>query len=60
MKRSVKALIPSTCCFIALAYIGWRMSQGSGEFRLDKGYKVDIIVKGPDGKIIPAIGRAPK
>jgi len=36
------------------------MSQGSGEFRLDKGYKVDIIVKGPDGKIIPAIGRAPK
>jgi hypothetical protein len=60
VKCCVKAIIPSTCCFVALGYIGWHMSQGSGEFRLDKGYKVDIIAKGPDGKIIPAIGRAPK
>jgi hypothetical protein len=55
----VKAIIPSACCFIVLAYIGWRIHR-SGEFRLDQGYKVDIVVKGPDGKIIPAVGLAPK
>jgi hypothetical protein len=60
VKRSVKVLIPSVCCFAAFAYIGWRLSRGNGEFRLDKGYKVDIVVKGPDGKIIPAVGRAPQ
>jgi len=58
VRRSLKAIIPSACCFAALAYIGWRLYRSGGEFRLAEGYKVEIVVKGPDGKIIPAVGRA--
>lgn len=60
MKRSMKAFVTPVCCFAAFGYMGWRLSHSGGELRLDKGYKVDIVVKGPDGKVIPAIGRAPK
>jgi hypothetical protein len=60
VKRSLRAIVPCACCFAALVYIGWRISCGSGELRPGKDYKVDIVVKGPDGKVIPAVGRAPK
>lgn len=60
MKTSAKAAIPAVCVFIAFGYIAWQVSRVGGEFRLDRGYKVEIVVHGPDGTIIPAIGRAPR
>ena len=57
---TVRASIPAACCFIAFAYITWQLSRGAGDLRLDRPYKVEIIVHGPDGKIIPIVGRAPR
>ena len=58
--RHVKAAIPAACCFAAFAYFGWQLSRGSADLRLDRPYKVEIIIKGSDGKVIPIIGQAPK
>jgi len=56
----VKATIPSVCCLLAFVCIAWQLYRGSGDLRLDQAYKVDIVVKGPDGAVIPIIGRAPR
>jgi len=60
VKTSAKAVVPTFCCFAVFAWLAWQIHGAGGEFRLDKGYKVEIVVHGPDGKIIPAIGRAPR
>jgi hypothetical protein len=60
MKTPVKTLVPAACCFAAFGYIGWQIAHTGADFRLDRGYKVEIVVHGPDGTIIPAIGRAPR
>jgi len=60
VRTSPKAIVPVACCFAAFGYIGWQIAHAGGDFRLDRGYKVEIVVHGPDGKIIPAIGQAPK
>jgi hypothetical protein len=59
LKTSPKALVPAVC-FAVFAYLAWQVHGVGGEFRLAKDYKVEIIVHGPDGKIIPALGRAPQ
>ena len=59
MKTLAKASLP-TFCFGAFAWLAWQIHGAGGEFRLERGYKVDIVVHGPDGKIIPAIGRVPR
>jgi hypothetical protein len=60
VKTSPKAVIPTVCLFAAFGYFAWQLRRGGGDFQLDKRYKVEIIVHGPDGRIIPAIGRAPR
>jgi len=62
VRRYARVIIPTACCFTAFAYIGWHLARGGVDKDIDpeKNYKVDIVVRGPDGKIIPAIGRAPK
>jgi hypothetical protein len=62
VKRYARVMIPCACCFAAFAYIGWHLWRGGVDKDIDpeKTNNVEIIVKGPDGKIIPAIGRAPK
>jgi hypothetical protein len=52
--------VPVACCFAAFGYLGWRIARSEGDFRLDRSYRVEIVVYGSDGKIIPAIGPAPK
>jgi len=60
VKTSAKAAVPAVCGFAVFGYIAWQVSRAGGDFRLDREYKVEIVVHGPDGTIIPAIGRAPK
>jgi hypothetical protein len=60
VKSSPKAVVPAVCFLGAFGYIAWQIRTSGGDFRLDKPYKVEIIVHGPDGKIIPAVGRAPR
>ena len=60
MKTALKSIVPTVCGFAAFAYIAWQIHGSGGEIRLARGYKVEIVVHGPDGKIIPAIGRAPQ
>jgi hypothetical protein len=60
VKSSTKALVPAACCFVTFAYIAWQIAFATGELRLDQPFNVEIVVHGPDGKVIPAVGRAPK
>jgi hypothetical protein len=59
VKTPVQIAVPAIC-FAAFGYLAWQVHRAGGDFHLDPGYKVEIIVHGPDGEIIPAIGRAPR
>ena len=56
----MKAAIPAALCFVSLLYCCWRVHRSRGDFDPDKGYKVEVVVHGPDGQIIPPIARAPR
>jgi hypothetical protein len=58
VKASLKAFVPAFCCFAAFGYFAWKVHRGGGDFQLERGYKVEIVVHGPDGKVIPIVGRA--
>ena len=53
----VKAWIPAGVCLLGLLVcVGLLAHRKPAE----PGYSVEIVVHGPDGKVIPAIRRAPK
>jgi hypothetical protein len=54
----MKATVPACLCLAAQLYCCWVLVRAkSGTAANDGGYKVEITVYGPDGKVIPAIRR---
>jgi hypothetical protein len=52
----MKATVLAYLCLAAQLYFCWALVRAkSGAAASDGGYKVEITVYGPDGKIIPAI-----
>ena len=57
----VKSGIPALICFVAFLYCCWMVYRSrNAYFPVDKSYKVEVTVHGPDGEIIKPIARAPR
>jgi hypothetical protein len=54
----LKAIVPVLVCCLLLLYCCWDISRRSAGTYISHEYKVEITVTGPDGKIIPIVGRA--
>jgi hypothetical protein len=57
--NSLKATVPVLVCCGVLLYCCWNIYRRNAGVYVSQEYNVEIIVRGPDGKIIPAVRRAP-
>jgi hypothetical protein len=55
----MKAIIPCFLALVVLLHCCWMIHRIRTDFLFDKKFRVEITVYGPDGNVIPAIGRAP-
>lgn len=49
----LRATLPALACIAGLLYCSWRVHQT--KFAAAMHYNVEIVVHGPDGKVIPAV-----
>jgi hypothetical protein len=55
----MKAIVPCFLCLVVLLHCCWTIHRAQTDFLFNKKFHVEITVYGPDGNVIPAIGRAP-
>ena len=58
--NGLKATVPVLVCCGVLLYCCWSIHHRNAGVYVSQEYNVEIIVRGPDGKIIPAVRRAPQ
>ncbi len=58
--NGLKTIVPVLVCWALLLYCCWDIFRRNRPAYVSQEYNVEITVTGPDGKIIPIVGRAPK
>jgi len=57
----MKSAIPAALCLAVFVYSCWNIRQAKKSyFPPGSHYNVQVVVKGPEGEVIPAVERAPQ